>query len=168
MTDPLKKLQDLRERSLLGGGKERIDAQHQKGKLTARERIDLLVDPGTFVEIDRFVCGLGSVSHEEFAMASGEMSPAQFRAFLGQVKSRVGLAGSGSLGQVECLARRRGLREITHVGFGGGVRRAGLGGRGSRILGNREVRRGALHSGDVRGEVARQVSGEIFRQAACR
>ena len=55
MTDPLKKLQDLRERSLLGGGKDRIDAQHQKGKLTARERIDLLVDPGTFTEIDRFV-----------------------------------------------------------------------------------------------------------------
>ncbi|MBM3973242.1 MAG: methylmalonyl-CoA carboxyltransferase [Planctomycetes bacterium] len=55
MTDPLKKLQDLRERSLLGGGKDRIDAQHQKGKLTARERIALLVDPGTFTEIDRFV-----------------------------------------------------------------------------------------------------------------
>ena len=55
MTDPLRKLQELRERSLLGGGKERIDAQHQKGKLTARERIDLLVDPGTFTEIDRFV-----------------------------------------------------------------------------------------------------------------
>jgi propionyl-CoA carboxylase beta chain len=55
MTEPLKKLQELRDRSLLGGGKERIDAQHQKGKLTARERIDLLVDPGTFTEIDRFV-----------------------------------------------------------------------------------------------------------------
>jgi propionyl-CoA carboxylase beta chain len=55
MTDPLQKLQEMRARSLEGGGKERIDAQHQKGKLTARERIDLLVDPGTFVEIDRFV-----------------------------------------------------------------------------------------------------------------
>ncbi|MBL8730976.1 MAG: acyl-CoA carboxylase subunit beta [Planctomycetes bacterium] len=55
MTDPMQKLQELRERSLLGGGQDRIDAQHQKGKLTARERIDLLVDPGTFVEIDRFV-----------------------------------------------------------------------------------------------------------------
>ena len=55
MTDPIQKLQELRERSLLGGGKDRIEAQHQKGKLTARERIDLLVDPGTFVEIDRFV-----------------------------------------------------------------------------------------------------------------
>ena len=55
MTDPLHKLQELRERSLLGGGQDRIDAQHEKGKLTARERIDLLVDPGTFTEIDRFV-----------------------------------------------------------------------------------------------------------------
>ena len=55
MSDPLSKLEEMRERSLLGGGQGRIEAQHQKGKLTARERIDLLVDPGTFVEIDRFV-----------------------------------------------------------------------------------------------------------------
>ncbi|HEU4419675.1 MAG TPA: acyl-CoA carboxylase subunit beta [Planctomycetota bacterium] len=55
MSDPLSKLEEMRERSLLGGGQARIEAQHQKGKLTARERIDLLVDPGTFVEIDRFV-----------------------------------------------------------------------------------------------------------------
>jgi propionyl-CoA carboxylase beta chain len=55
MNDATKKLQELREKALLGGGADRIEAQHQKGKLTARERIDLLVDPGTFVEIDRFV-----------------------------------------------------------------------------------------------------------------
>ncbi len=55
MTDPIHKLQELRDRSLLGGGQDRIDAQHAKGKLTARERIDLLVDAGTFTEIDRFV-----------------------------------------------------------------------------------------------------------------
>jgi propionyl-CoA carboxylase beta chain len=55
MTDPIQRLQALREQSLQGGGKDRIKAQHDKGKLTARERIDLLVDPGTFVEIDRFV-----------------------------------------------------------------------------------------------------------------
>lgn len=47
-------LRELRERSLLGGGKERIDEQHRKGKLTARERLDLLLDPGSFVESDRF------------------------------------------------------------------------------------------------------------------
>ncbi len=45
-----------RERpKLLGGGQERIDKQHKDGKLTARQRIDLLFDPGTFEELDRFV-----------------------------------------------------------------------------------------------------------------
>ncbi len=44
-----------RERSRSGGGEARIEAQHAKGKLTARERVDLLVDPGSFTEIDRFV-----------------------------------------------------------------------------------------------------------------
>ncbi|NDE61509.1 MAG: methylmalonyl-CoA carboxyltransferase, partial [Cyclobacteriaceae bacterium] len=39
----------------LGGGLSRIEAQHQKGKLTARERISLLLDEGTFEEIDKFV-----------------------------------------------------------------------------------------------------------------
>jgi len=39
----------------LGGGKERVDAQHKKGKLTARERISLLLDPGSFNELDKFV-----------------------------------------------------------------------------------------------------------------
>ena len=55
MTDPKKKLEDLRDRSRHGGGEQRIAAQHERGKLTARERIDLLVDPGSFVEMDRFV-----------------------------------------------------------------------------------------------------------------
>ena len=44
-------LHDRRERAKLGGGAEKIAVQHERGKLTARERIDLLVDPGTFVEI---------------------------------------------------------------------------------------------------------------------
>ncbi|MCK4638970.1 MAG: acyl-CoA carboxylase subunit beta, partial [Bacteroidales bacterium] len=39
----------------LGGGKERIDRQHKAGRLTSRERIDLLLDPETFVELDKFV-----------------------------------------------------------------------------------------------------------------
>jgi propionyl-CoA carboxylase beta chain len=40
---------------MLGGGQDKIDAQHKKGKLTARERIEKLLDPGTFEEFDRFV-----------------------------------------------------------------------------------------------------------------
>ncbi|CAH1266757.1 PCCB [Branchiostoma lanceolatum] len=46
---------DKRRAALTGGGQRRIDAQHGKGKLTARERVDLLLDPGTFVEYDMFV-----------------------------------------------------------------------------------------------------------------
>jgi acetyl-CoA carboxylase carboxyltransferase component len=48
-------LQDLKAAALLGGGLKRIEAQHKKGKLTARERLDLLLDPGTFNELDMFV-----------------------------------------------------------------------------------------------------------------
>ncbi len=48
-------LQKMREQTLQGGGPDRIAAQHKKGKLTARERIDFLVDEGSFIELDRFV-----------------------------------------------------------------------------------------------------------------
>ena len=48
----LQYLKDIKEKSLLGGGQSRIDRQHESGKLTARERIDLLLDPGSFVEVD--------------------------------------------------------------------------------------------------------------------
>ena len=48
-------LRKLREKANLGGGKKRIKAQHEKGKLTARERIELLLDPGSFNELDQFV-----------------------------------------------------------------------------------------------------------------
>jgi acetyl-CoA carboxylase carboxyltransferase component len=49
------RLLDLRAEALLGGGLDRIEQQHARGKLTARERIDLLLDPGSFVELDAFV-----------------------------------------------------------------------------------------------------------------
>jgi len=53
--DPkIEHLRQLREQAKLGGGQRRIDAQHAKGKLTARERLDLLLDPGSFRELDMF------------------------------------------------------------------------------------------------------------------
>src|SRR5476651_410764 len=55
MQDMLKELEKRRAAARLGGGQRRIDAQHAKGKLTARERIDALVDPGSFEEYDMFV-----------------------------------------------------------------------------------------------------------------
>ena len=53
--DKRAQLADRREAGKLGGGQRRIDAQREKGKLTARERLNKLVDPGTFTEIDPFV-----------------------------------------------------------------------------------------------------------------
>ncbi len=53
--DKIKRLREMKYLSGLGGGEERIKQQHAKGKLTARERIELLLDKGSFVEIDRFV-----------------------------------------------------------------------------------------------------------------
>jgi propionyl-CoA carboxylase beta chain len=56
MTDPnIQKLRQLKAKARLGGGEERIERQHQKGRLTARERIDLLLDKGSFREVDTFV-----------------------------------------------------------------------------------------------------------------
>jgi len=55
MRDKLEQLEELRRQSEMGGGEERIAAQHKRGKLSARERLDLLLDDGSFIELDRFV-----------------------------------------------------------------------------------------------------------------
>ncbi len=55
MTNIIKELEKQRKQAKEGGGKKRIDAQHARGKLTARERIDTLLDEGTFEEYDMYV-----------------------------------------------------------------------------------------------------------------
>ena len=55
MQQILQELEERRERARLGGGQHRIDAQHGRGKLTARERIEILLDEGSFEEFDMFV-----------------------------------------------------------------------------------------------------------------
>jgi acetyl-CoA carboxylase carboxyltransferase component len=69
--DRLAELQRLKESSQLGGGAERIEAQHKRGKLTARERIDLLLDEGSFEEMDAFVTHRSS----EFGLDKQRISP---------------------------------------------------------------------------------------------
>jgi acetyl-CoA carboxylase carboxyltransferase component len=55
-SDPkVEKLRQMRERACLGGGQERIDRQHARGKMTARERVEKLLDEGSFRELDMFV-----------------------------------------------------------------------------------------------------------------
>ena len=53
MSDKVKRFDELNARAELGGGARRIERQHKAGKLTARERIEMLIDPGTFQEFDR-------------------------------------------------------------------------------------------------------------------
>jgi len=55
MSDIIAQLEAKRAEAMLGGGQKRIDAQHAKGKLTARERIHILLDEGSFEEIDMYV-----------------------------------------------------------------------------------------------------------------
>ncbi|PZR83021.1 MAG: methylmalonyl-CoA carboxyltransferase, partial [Stutzerimonas stutzeri] len=55
MKDILEQLEDRRAGARLGGGEKRIAAQHKRGKLTARERIELLLDKDSFEEFDMFV-----------------------------------------------------------------------------------------------------------------
>ena len=54
-SERIERLDAMRDASRLGGGQARIDRQHALGKLTARERLDLLLDPGSFIELDAFV-----------------------------------------------------------------------------------------------------------------
>ncbi|PSQ49355.1 methylmalonyl-CoA carboxyltransferase [Halobacteriales archaeon SW_6_65_15] len=53
MEDKIEELRELREEALKGGGEDRIESQHEKGKMTARERIDYFLDDGTFNEFDQ-------------------------------------------------------------------------------------------------------------------
>jgi len=55
MTTAIKQLEDMRAKALGGGGKKRIQQQHDKGKLSARERLDILLDKESFTELDMFV-----------------------------------------------------------------------------------------------------------------
>ena len=90
------RLLDMEQTASLGGGVERIERQHEKGNLTARERLDLLLDPGSFHEIDAFA-----------TRAEGEFSPESVVTGWGTVDGRTVFVFSqdftvqgGSVGQV--------------------------------------------------------------------
>jgi acetyl-CoA carboxylase carboxyltransferase component len=53
--EKLLELTQMRDKARLGGGEKRIESQHRKGKFTARERIEMLLDDGSFEEFDMFV-----------------------------------------------------------------------------------------------------------------
>jgi propionyl-CoA carboxylase beta chain len=71
MRDKLELLERRRAEAELGGGAARLKAQHDKGKLSARERLDVLLDEGSFVEIDRFVTARSSEGEERPVYGDG-------------------------------------------------------------------------------------------------
>jgi len=71
-TDKLAQLVKKREEVILGGGQEKIDKHHAKGKYTARERIDKILDEGSFVELDQFVVHRGTAFGFDKVKAPGE------------------------------------------------------------------------------------------------
>src|SRR5256885_13589576 len=79
------RLSEMRAKAALGGGEQRIAQQHAKCKLTARERIDLLLDEGSFTELDAFVMARPSelIADEERAMGDGVVTG------FGQIDGRV-------------------------------------------------------------------------------
>jgi propionyl-CoA carboxylase beta chain len=64
--DKLAQLEELGRHAEVGGGEKRLEAQHARGKLSARERLDLLLDEGSFVELDRFVTNRSADQREVF------------------------------------------------------------------------------------------------------
>ena len=64
--DNLASLEAMKDTAFQGGGVRRIEAQHKKGKLTARERIDLLLDEGSFEEFDLLKTGKGGDGRDEY------------------------------------------------------------------------------------------------------
>jgi len=112
---------ELRERALAGGGDKRIDIQHQRGKLTARERIHLLLDEGSFEEIDILKVGrgesAGSDSHPGDGVITGHGTISGREVF---VFSQDFTVIGGSLGEGH---RPQRLRRSPHPGGRGFPRR---------------------------------------------
>lgn len=82
--EKINELYDKRRQVELGGGDERIDKQHEKGKLTARERINLLLDEGTFVELNPFI----EHRSQDFGLADKEAPGEGVVTGYGQVNGR--------------------------------------------------------------------------------
>src|SRR5256885_1191509 len=125
MKDILEKLEARREHARLGGGKARIETQHKRGKLTARERIDLLMDKGSFEEFDMFVehrcVDFGMDKHAGSLLVTGpdvvrtvtnEVVAAEERGGASVHAAKSGVADGAYENDVECLLQMRRLLDF--------------------------------------------------------
>ncbi len=150
-------LRQMREKARLGGGVERINTQHAKGKLTARERLDLLLDPGTFNELEPFISHQG----DEMGIATEKYMGDGVVTGYGQIEGRTVYVYAqdftvygGTLGEMHShkicrvldLALRNGVPIIGLIDSGGARIQEGV----KSLGGYAEIfRRNALYSGVI-------------------
>lgn len=92
-----------------------LEIENYKRLLSGEPADMVFTDPPYNIPVDRFVCGLGAVSHAEFAMASGEMTPEEFRAFLLQITTNLVDATRDGAIHFICMDWRH-IRELLDVG----------------------------------------------------
>jgi acetyl-CoA carboxylase carboxyltransferase component len=150
-------LRKMREKAKLGGGQKRIEIQHKKGKLAARERISYLVDPGTFNELEPFITHQG----DEMGIASEKFPGDGVVTGYGQIDGRTiyiyaqdFTVYGGTLGEMQSrkicrvmdLAVRNGVPMIGLIDSGGARIQEGV----KSLGGYAEIfRRNALYSGVI-------------------
>jgi acetyl-CoA carboxylase carboxyltransferase component len=91
--DRIRRLREIKQRALLGGGQEKIDSQHQRGKLTARERIDLLLDSGSFVELHGLLGHVDGHAGEGILIGNGTIDGRPVCVFSQDATVRAGAMG---------------------------------------------------------------------------
>ena len=156
--DPrIAELREVREKARLGGGQTRIDTQHAKGKLTARERLDLLLDSGTFNELEPFITHQG----DEMGIATEKFMGDGVITGYGQIEGRTVYVYAqdftiygGTLSEMQShkicrvmdLALRNGVPIIGLIDSGGARIQEGV----KSLGGYAEIfRRNALYSGVI-------------------
>jgi acetyl-CoA carboxylase carboxyltransferase component len=133
--------------ALLGGGQKQIDKQHERGKLSARERIDCLVDPGSFMEIEMFVthqCSKFGMDKEKVygdgvVVGSGKIAGRQVYLYSQDftvMGGSLGKAHAGKICHVMDLAIKTGAPIIGLIDSGGARIQEGLGQYGSIFFRN--------------------------------
>ena len=121
----MEKLAGNRDQNLAGGGPDRIALQHERGKLTARERIDALVDDGTFMELGSVVRDPRTVAGEHqkpspsdgVVMGSAEISGRQVMVYATDFTVMSGSLGEQGVWKIAELVQMAGQQQVPIIGI---------------------------------------------------
>ena len=113
MQDIIRELEKKRDAARIGGGQDRIDKQHAKGKLTARERIELFLDPGTFeeyyakLEAEEQLYSEGLITADDLLRFQRELAEARFGE--ATTRTQASISAMRVLATAGILPERRGV-----------------------------------------------------------